>query len=74
VVAGNLSDFLWVLADGCGPMEAVLYDGHEPRPDPALTELAERHATTPRRPARAVIAEARAEFPTFAEDVEALFR
>ncbi|WP_081240104.1 SMI1/KNR4 family protein [Streptomyces viridosporus] len=74
VVAGNLSDFLWVLADGYGPMEAVLYEEREPRPDAALTELAERHATTPRRPARAIVAEARAEFPAFVEDIDALCR
>ncbi|MER6981085.1 SMI1/KNR4 family protein, partial [Streptomyces carpinensis] len=43
VVAGNLSDFLWVLADGFGPMEAVEYPDREPRPDAALAELAERH-------------------------------
>lgn len=74
VVAGNLSDFLWMLADGCGPFEAVMYGADESRPDTALTALAERHATTPRRPARDILAEARAEFPTFAEDIEALCR
>lgn len=74
VVAGNLSDFLWVLADGIGPMEAVEYDDHTGRPDPALTALAERHATTGRRTAQTVIAEARAEFPAFVEDIDALCR
>ncbi|MBO0518308.1 SMI1/KNR4 family protein, partial [Streptomyces beijiangensis] len=74
VVAGNLSDFLWVLADGIGPLEAVLYEGHESRPDAALTALAERHATTPRRPARDIITEACTEFPTFAEDIDELCR
>ncbi|MEF9905547.1 SMI1/KNR4 family protein [Streptomyces sp. P9-A2] len=74
VVAGNLSDFLWMLADGYGPLEAVLFGVDASRPDAALTALAERHATTPRRPAHAIIAEARAEFPTFAEDIAALCR
>lgn len=74
VVAGNLSDFLWVLADGIGPMEAVEYDDRTSRPDPTLTSLAERHATTPRRTAREIIAEAQAEFPTYAEDIDALCR
>lgn len=74
VVAGNLSDFLWVLADGIGPLETVLYEEREARPNPALTELAERHATTPRRPARAIIAEARAEFPAFTEGIDDLCR
>lgn len=74
VVAGNLSDFLWVLADGIGPLESVLYDEPEARPNPELTGLAERHATTPRRPARAIITEARAEFPTFTDNIDALCR
>ncbi|MEE1751919.1 SMI1/KNR4 family protein [Streptomyces sp. SP18CS02] len=74
VVAGNLSDFLWVLADGTGPMEAVEYDDAPGRADPVLASLAERHATTPRRPAHEIIARARAEFPTYAEDVRALCR
>ncbi len=74
VVAGSLSDFLWVLAEGIGPLESVLYDDHSPRPDGALPALAARHATTPRRPARTIISEARAEFPAFDEHIDALCR
>lgn len=74
VVAGCLSDFLWVLADGLGPMEAVEYDDRPSRPNAPLTALAEAHATTPRRPARTIITEAGTEFPTFSEDIEDLCR
>ncbi|MEU6233640.1 SMI1/KNR4 family protein [Kitasatospora sp. NPDC047058] len=74
LVAGNLSDLLWVLADGFGPLEAAVHDDREPRPAAALADLAGRHATTPRRPAREIIAEARAEFATFSEDLDALCR
>lgn len=74
VVAGSLSDFLWLLADGFGPMEAVEYPDRDARPQPELAELAARHATTPRRPARVVIAEAKGEFPSFEEDIDALCR
>ncbi|MCX4767329.1 SMI1/KNR4 family protein [Streptomyces sp. NBC_01275] len=74
VVAGTLSDFLWLLADGFGPMEAVEYPDRDIGPQAELAELAARHATTPRRPAPAVIAEARAEFPTFEEDLLGLCR
>ncbi|MQY06815.1 SMI1/KNR4 family protein [Actinomadura macrotermitis] len=74
VVAGNLSDFLWVLADGVGPMEATEFKAVEGTPNTALTAIAERHATTPRRPARQILAEARAEFPTFSEDLGKLCR
>ncbi|WP_405390594.1 SMI1/KNR4 family protein [Streptomyces sp. NBC_01102] len=77
VVAGSLSDFLWVLADGLGPCEVVVLEDDTSYPDtalPALAEIAARHATTPRRPAREIIAEAQAEFPTFDEDLEKLCR
>ncbi|WP_329336040.1 SMI1/KNR4 family protein [Streptomyces sp. NBC_00663] len=74
VVAGSLSDFLWVLADGFGPLEAALFPTRDPRPNAHLTALAHRHATTPRRPAHAIFAAARAEFPTFDEDIEQLCR
>ncbi|MFD7614612.1 SMI1/KNR4 family protein [Streptomyces sp. NPDC059828] len=74
VVAGNLSDFLWVLADGFGPMEAALQEEREPNPDADLTALAERHATTRRRPALEIVAEARAEFAAFSDDLDALCR
>ncbi|MEU1487360.1 SMI1/KNR4 family protein [Streptomyces sp. NPDC005752] len=74
VVAGSLSDFLWVLADGYGPMEAALADAFESRPDRRLTGIAERHATTPRRTAEEIVTGTRAEFPAFDEGIEALAR
>lgn len=74
VVAPNLSDFLWVLADGLGPMEVVEYEQYEGRPNTALTELAGRHATTPRRTTQDIVTAARAEFPTFSDDIDALCR
>ncbi len=74
VVAGDLSGFLWVLADGIGPMEAALYDTYDVRPDAVLTALAERHATTPRRPAEEIITEAKTRFARFAADLDELCR
>ncbi|MDH6553203.1 hypothetical protein M2162_007300 [Streptomyces sp. SAI-041] len=74
VVAANLSDFLWVLADGPGPMEVVEHERYDGRPDPALTALAERHATTPRRATRDIVTAARSGFPAFSEDIDALCR
>ncbi|NEC48986.1 SMI1/KNR4 family protein [Actinospica acidiphila] len=65
VVAGNLSDFLWLLADGIGPWEAVVLDDDTPNPAGALPAPAAHHATTPRRAPRTIKAEARAEFPDF---------
>ncbi|MFZ3498526.1 SMI1/KNR4 family protein [Streptomyces sp. 5.8] len=74
VVAGDLSGFLWVLADGFGPREAALYPERAPRPDEALAGIAGRHATTARRPAAEVVAGARAEFGTFEDDLGELCR
>lgn len=74
VVAGNLSDFLWVLADGFGPMEAALYVERGARPDADLADLAGRYATTPRRGAREIVSEAQAEFASFSEDLDELCR
>ncbi|MGW7104101.1 SMI1/KNR4 family protein [Streptomyces sp. NPDC054838] len=74
VVAGSLSDFLWVLADGVGPLEAVEYEDYSGRPDPAMASLAGRYATTPCRPADEIVLGARAEFPTYPQDIEALCR
>jgi len=74
VVAGSLSDFLWVLADGYGPREAALATDLDSHPYEPLIRLAERHATTPRRTAREIVTETRAEFPAFQEDIYALCR
>lgn len=74
LVAGDLSGFLWVLADGFGPREAALYAERAARPDAALAEMAGRHATAPRRPALEIVAEARAEFASFEEDLDGLCR
>ncbi|MFJ4121960.1 SMI1/KNR4 family protein [[Kitasatospora] papulosa] len=74
VVAGNLSDFLWVLADGYGPAEAALADEFESEPEETLTRIAERRATTPRRTAAEIVTETRAEFPAFKDDIHAMCR
>lgn len=69
VVAGSLSDFLWMMADGVGPFEAVFFKARTGRAHSELTELAERHAVTPRRSAEEIIESAQAEFPSFAGDI-----
>ncbi|MFJ6408336.1 SMI1/KNR4 family protein [Streptomyces hydrogenans] len=74
VIAGNLSDFLWVLADGYGPAEVVMYGAGDTRPGTALAALAEEHATTPRRSVREIVAGAREEFSSFSDDLDALCR
>jgi hypothetical protein len=74
VVASNLSDFLWLLAEGSGPMEVV--EGEEPpgRPPAGVAAIAEHHASAPRRNAAEVVAAARSEFADFGATIEALTR
>jgi hypothetical protein len=72
VIARNMADFLWLLADGFGPREAVEYPGQSSQPNDELVEIAERYAPDARKPGSEVIAAATAEFPDFEATIEAL--
>ncbi|MFF3689790.1 SMI1/KNR4 family protein [Streptomyces sp. NPDC002187] len=76
VVARDLGDFLWLLADGLGPWEAATpYESDRvPRPNQELTVIAERFAPERRRSAAAVIEQATREFPDFDDTVMELCR
>ncbi|MBP2326314.1 hypothetical protein JOF56_006699 [Kibdelosporangium banguiense] len=74
VVARNLADFLWLLADGFGPLEAVEYPEQSSQPNDELVEIAERHAPDARKTGAEAIAAAKAEFPDFEATIEALCR
>jgi hypothetical protein len=65
VIASDLADFLWLLADGSGPYEAVEEPDRPSRPNPELTAIAERHAPDARKSAAEVITLARKRFPHF---------
>ncbi|MCB5169493.1 SMI1/KNR4 family protein [Streptomyces bambusae] len=73
-VAQDLASYLWLLADGSGPFEAVHYPGRESRPHAELTALAERYAPGRRRPAAELVAAAGAEFPDFEDMIFELCR
>jgi len=68
VVASNLADYLWLLADGLGPLEAVEYGAESAKANPEFARFAQEHAAAAKRPAAELLARARAEFPSFAED------
>jgi hypothetical protein len=76
VVARDLASFLWLLADGFGPYEAV--DPRErdraARPIPELARIAESYAPDRRQAAGAVMEQAVREFPSFEATVMALCR
>jgi hypothetical protein len=74
LVAENFADYLWLLAGGLGPYEAIACPGLEREPNDAFTAFAKDHATTAKKAPAAVIADARRKFPSFEEDVRALCR
>jgi hypothetical protein len=74
VVARGLGEFLWLLAGGVGPQEAVEFGSDSGVPHEELRAVAEKHSgVEPRTPAE-VLAAARAEFPDFAEMVQSWCR
>jgi hypothetical protein len=73
VVAANFSDYLWLLAGGIGPAEAILSPGLHRRSDPAFTAFARRHAGTHLDPTE-VVARAQTEFPSFVQGIQAVCR
>lgn len=74
VVSCDLPSFLWLLADGSGPFEAVEHPTRRSNPNPELTAIAEKHAGTARMTAREVVAAARDEFPDFEDTMAELSR
>lgn len=61
VIARNLGDYLWLLANGVGPLEMIDGLHRIPEPIPGLVGLAQRH--TAARSVSAVRKAARAELP-----------
>jgi len=74
VVAQNFASFLWLLAGGFGPLEAVEYPGDTREANAAFTEFARRHSGVAPIDPNDVIAKAGQEFPTFEEQVRSLCR
>lgn len=74
VVATSLGEFLWLLAGGVGPLEAVEFGAEDGVPHEGLRAIAEAYSgIEPRTPAE-VLAAAKAEFPDFAATVESWCR
>lgn len=71
VVARDLADLLWMLAQGHGPVEAVLpewrRDDWSAVERPGLVAIAERYAPGRRRPVQELVTAAQQEFPDFEE-------
>jgi hypothetical protein len=74
IVARHLGDYLWLIAGGFGPAEAVAYPESDREIDMEKAELAARHAPQHEKSAREVIQLARGEFPDFEESIRSLCR
>jgi hypothetical protein len=74
VIARDLADYLWLLADGFGPAEAVMFPDRPANPNPELRRVAEHYAPGRETRASAVLAAASEESPEFSRVVEALCR
>lgn len=74
VIATNFADYLWLLAGGFGPCEAVSEPGSERAPNRAFTEFARAHATGHEKSPLEVLRRARAEFPDFEETIRSQCR
>ncbi|MEM1262494.1 MAG: SMI1/KNR4 family protein [Pseudomonadota bacterium] len=74
VVAIDFASYLWVLAGGVGPYEAVAYPSDAHTQHKTFHTFAEQHSTRHMLTAPAVINEARDSYPNFGSWVESLCR
>ena len=73
VVARDFNDYLWLLAGGIGPYEAVAYGaGEDHEAIEEFEELAAKNAAAQKKSAAEVLAAARKEFPDFETQIRAL--
>jgi hypothetical protein len=74
VIAADLGGYLWLLANGVGPLETVDGVQREPEPIEPLVSIARRFTGVGERPVAAVISAARAEQDALTVFVEAAIR
>jgi hypothetical protein len=72
VVAKNFADYLWLLAAGVGPMEAVDERMADRAATPELADFAKTHAAGAKKSPQDVLAAAKKEFPDFEKNIRAL--
>ena len=73
VVANGFNDYLWLLAGGLGPCEAIQYPSDKPE-NAQFLAFALAHAPEARKTPLEVLAKAQAAFPDFEERIQALCR
>jgi hypothetical protein len=74
VLASHFADYLWLLAGGFGPFEALTYSESERPPNQPFTAFARLHSGETQKSASEVLSKARAEFPEFEEGIRSACR
>ena len=72
VVANTFGDYVWLLANGIGPYEAVAYGAGLAKGNRLFRRFAEAHAPGAEREPAALIEHAQSEFPDFEDSIRAL--
>jgi len=74
VVARSFSDYLWLLAGGVGPAEAILDQPPRPAANKIFAAFAKKHAQGGKKSRREILAAARERFPSFETELRAVCR
>jgi hypothetical protein len=72
IISQNFVDYLWLLASGYGPYEAVAYPDEQRLANKRFTDFAESHAAGSKRNIGEVLSAAKAKFPHFVSDVQGM--
>jgi hypothetical protein len=70
-VARNFSDYLWLLAGGVGPAEAMLDLPPRAVANRVFAAFAKKHAQGGKKSRREILATAKSRFPDFAKTIAA---
>jgi hypothetical protein len=74
VVAVNFDDYLWLLASGIGPYEAVAYPGLNGKPNVSFKRFAQQHSSVAALLPPQIVAKASSAYPGFPSWIESLCR
>ena len=72
VIASSFDDYLWLLAHGVGPYEAVAYPDLETDTNEQFLAFAERHSAKGRTESKKIIEQAKLNHPTFPSWLDSL--
>ena len=74
VVASNFDDYLWLLAAGFGPYEAIQDPDSDRAPNEQFLAFARENSSSKQVKAEAILKQARKDHPDFEDNIQALCR